>query len=86
MDSPKAGLAAFGEQVQAALEAETQPSEQIRLARSRLLERVTSTTAAPASVAWTGLVRTSSSRPSCCSRALMRCETADGVSRSRRAA
>lgn len=40
MDAPRPGLRAFGEQVQAALEAETQPSEQIRIARAGLLEHV----------------------------------------------
>lgn len=41
MDSPETGLSGFGERVQGALEAETQPSDQIRAARTRLLERVT---------------------------------------------
>lgn len=40
MDSPQAGLKALGERVQAALEAETQPDEQLRLARAGLLERL----------------------------------------------
>jgi TolA-binding protein len=40
LDAPRPGLKAFGEQVQAVLEAETRPSEQLRLARADLLERV----------------------------------------------
>ena len=40
MDSPQAGLTALGKRVQAALEAETRPDEQIRAARAGLLERV----------------------------------------------
>jgi transmembrane sensor len=42
MDSPQAGLKALGERVQAALEAETQPNEQLRIARTRLLECIAS--------------------------------------------
>jgi TolA-binding protein len=41
MDSPKAGLRAFGERVQEALVAETRPAEQLRSARVRLIEQVT---------------------------------------------
>lgn len=41
MDSPQAGLKALGERVQAALEAETRPAEQLQLARAGLLARVT---------------------------------------------
>jgi transmembrane sensor len=41
LDAPQAGLKALGERVQAALEAETQPKEQLQLARAGLLARVT---------------------------------------------
>lgn len=41
MDSPEAGLMPLGERVQEALEIETQPAEQLRVVRVRLLEHVT---------------------------------------------
>jgi TolA-binding protein len=41
MEPPKAGLTSLGERIAAALEAETQPEQQLRVARAQLLERVT---------------------------------------------
>jgi TolA-binding protein len=41
MDSQETGLKRFGERVQQALETETLPAEQLRVARTQLLERIT---------------------------------------------
>jgi transmembrane sensor len=41
VDSPQTGLMLFGERIQEALELETQPAEQLRIARGRLLLEVT---------------------------------------------
>jgi transmembrane sensor len=51
MDAPETGLMPLGERIQAALEAETQPAEQLRLARIQLLERVTAQQRPPPSAA-----------------------------------
>lgn len=49
MDARKRGLIPFGERVQEALEAETQPAEQLRIARVRLLHLVTGARPTPPS-------------------------------------